>query len=151
MPPVPPPFPKPFLLLKCRLVGKPDQPQVVVIQQNQWDGGDQPTPLCEHSPVLQGRKGFLEERRLKKWEGEQGMATRYPLRMGTQEGTACVASGYRMRKDLMRPSVEEARPDRRLSPLPGWEAMVVWMPKIWLLCNSAKSTVRDRVLGEIVG
>ena len=66
-------FPKPFLL-ECRLVGKPDQPQAVVIQQNQRDGGDQPTPLWEHSPVLQGREGFLEERMLKKWEGEQELS-----------------------------------------------------------------------------
>lgn len=78
--------------------GKARSAQAVVIQQNQWDGGDQPTPLCEHSPVLQGREGFLEERMLKKWEGEQGMAARCPLRTGTQEGTACVAPGCRMEK-----------------------------------------------------
>ena len=50
---------------------------------------------------------------------------------------------------MTRPSVEEARPDRRPSPLPGWEPMVVLMPKMWPLCNSAKSTVRDRVLGKV--
>ena len=77
------------------------------------------------------------------------MAAGCPLRTGTQEGTACVASGCRMEKGFDETKCGGARPDRRPSPLPGWELMVVLMPKIWPLCNSAKYPLRDRVLGEV--
>lgn len=123
---------------------------MVVIQQNQWDGDEDSHTTVNTADPAQGRKGFLEEE-AQEMGGEQGMATVPLPGWSTQEGTACVASGYRMRKDLMRPSVEEARPDRRLSPLPGWEPMVGVVPKIWLLLAVPNQLLENRVLGEIVG
>lgn len=123
-------------------MGKPDQPQAVVIQHSQWDVRDQPALLGNPQKALPAQscrpeKASWRKRCPRSWRGSRRPAGDkeevhgtwdscvVPTQEAHLERAARAASGCRSEQGFDEGNLEAGRPVKRLPPPPRWRPMVV--------------------------